>query len=55
MGGKELCVIICEEFIFPNENTSVGRNWHLSTLEGCQRVNEPVSRLFFINPHTQKA
>lgn len=55
-GRKEVLNSFCKEFIFPNENISLGRNWHLSAAaDGCQRVIEPVSRLFFINPATGKS
>jgi hypothetical protein len=53
--GRYFAYSSYEEFIVPNETFSSGRIWHLSfTSEGCQRVFEPVSRLFFINPYTEK-
>jgi hypothetical protein len=33
------------QFIFPFR----GRNWHHFLSDGCQRITEPVSHLFFIN------
>jgi hypothetical protein len=42
----------CLEFIFPSKKVYLAG---FGTLDfpGCQRVTEPVSYLFFINPNTK--